>query len=143
MKNALKRIQIEGFKTIRSCDLELRDLNALIGANGVGKSNFISFFKMLNQMMPDNFYQWIQNAGGANSILFRGVKVTTKINGILEYKFEDGLRIYTFTLSHILAGDGMVITKEEISSRLINGDQEYLHNRLSDRKSTRLNSSHG
>jgi predicted ATPase len=43
----LKRIKIEGFKSIRSAELELRPINVLIGVNGSGKSNLVSFFKSL------------------------------------------------------------------------------------------------
>ncbi|MEG3863580.1 AAA family ATPase [Microcoleus sp. herbarium12] len=33
-------------------------LNILIGANGAGKSNFISFLKMLNEMMAGRFQHY-------------------------------------------------------------------------------------
>ncbi|MDZ8084431.1 MAG: AAA family ATPase [Nostoc sp. DedQUE12b] len=49
--NRLQRLTINGFKSIKAMDLELHPLNILIGANGAGKSNLISFFKMLNEMM--------------------------------------------------------------------------------------------
>ena len=48
------------------CDIELRNINVLIGSNGVGKSNFISAFeiaqsigidKMINECI--HFRQWI------------------------------------------------------------------------------------
>ncbi|WP_228766753.1 MULTISPECIES: AAA family ATPase [Proteus] len=45
-------LTIKGFKSIRELDnLPLNSLNILIGANGVGKSNFISFFRMLNELV--------------------------------------------------------------------------------------------
>ena len=110
MKNALKRIQIEGFKTIRSCDLELRELNALIGANGAGKSNFISFFKMFNSELD----HWIISAGGANSVLHRGIKQTTDIHGILEYKMEFGDIKYDFRYSYISANDSLTVSSRKI-----------------------------
>ena len=47
----LKRLVLNGFKSIKSLDLELRRMNVLIGENGAGKSNLVSFFKMLNEMM--------------------------------------------------------------------------------------------
>ncbi len=40
----LKRLQIEGYKNIRSCDIEFTQsplINAVIGSNGSGKSNLI------------------------------------------------------------------------------------------------------
>lgn len=48
----LKKLTIKGFKSIRSLEnLELRQLNVLIGANSAGKSNFIAFFKLLNELI--------------------------------------------------------------------------------------------
>lgn len=47
----LSRINLKGFKSISSVgdgqEVILGDLNVLIGANGSGKSNLVSFFKML------------------------------------------------------------------------------------------------
>ena len=43
----LRKIHIEGYRSIKEASLELRALNVLIGANGSGKSNFVSFFLTL------------------------------------------------------------------------------------------------
>ena len=44
----IDKITIEGYKSIKSLrDFELKNINILIGANGVGKSNFISVFKII------------------------------------------------------------------------------------------------
>jgi predicted ATPase len=40
----LQKIQIKGYKSIKELELELKPINILIGANGVGKSNFVSFY---------------------------------------------------------------------------------------------------
>ena len=50
-QNQLSRIVLKGFKSIRECDLELKELNVLIGANGSGKSNFIAFFRLIQQIL--------------------------------------------------------------------------------------------
>jgi len=47
----LQHVTLKGFKSIKDMELELRPLNVFIGANGAGKSNLVSFFKMLNEMM--------------------------------------------------------------------------------------------
>ena len=47
----LNNIVLRGFRSIKDASLELRSLNVLIGSNGAGKSNLISFFKLLNEMM--------------------------------------------------------------------------------------------
>ena len=48
----LDRIKIEGFRSIKELELDLTPINLLIGANGAGKSNFISFFRLV-QMIFD------------------------------------------------------------------------------------------
>ena len=55
----LRRVILNGFKSIKAMDLELRPLNVLIGGNGAGKSNLVSFFKMLNEMMAGRLQQYI------------------------------------------------------------------------------------
>lgn len=60
-------------------DLKLSPMNLLIGANGSGKSNFISLFDLLNQMVEGNFQLSVQRAGGANTFLYFGQKVTDEI----------------------------------------------------------------
>jgi predicted ATPase len=44
----LSHIKIKGFKSIKALDLKMKPINVLIGANGAGKSNFISVFKLLD-----------------------------------------------------------------------------------------------
>ena len=39
-------IEIQGFKSIKKLELPMKSINILIGSNGAGKSNFISFFKL-------------------------------------------------------------------------------------------------
>jgi ABC-type polar amino acid transport system ATPase subunit len=49
MINRLTKLRIEGFKSIKDAgELELGPVNVLIGADGSGKSAFVSAFKMLN-----------------------------------------------------------------------------------------------
>ncbi|MBK6875364.1 MAG: AAA family ATPase [Ignavibacteria bacterium] len=47
----IDRIHIQNFKSIRDTgEVSIRRINVLIGPNGVGKSNFIQFFKLLNSI---------------------------------------------------------------------------------------------
>lgn len=77
---SLDRIEIQGFKSIRELDLELRPLNILIGANGAGKSNFISVFKFLNEIVEQNLQFYLAKSGGADTFLHFGQKVTKEIS---------------------------------------------------------------
>ena len=93
--SALSQLTIRGFKSIRNLEnFHLNSLNLLIGANGSGKSNFISFFQMLHEMMQKNLQMFIAENGGVNSFLFHGQKITKQIE--CELFFDIGA--YFFTL---------------------------------------------
>jgi len=76
---SLDRIEIEGYKSIRKLDLELRPLNILIGANGAGKSNFMSAIKLLNRIADRNLQLFVSQVGGADDLLYFGQKATSEI----------------------------------------------------------------
>jgi predicted ATPase len=96
----LKKIVIKGYRSIKDASLELSSLNVLIGANGAGKSNFVSFFKMLNEMMGNRLQNYIGTSGRAQSVLHFGPKVTLQLEGQLEFEAENGLDWYSMRLFH-------------------------------------------
>nr|WP_286390857.1 AAA family ATPase [Pseudanabaena mucicola] len=75
-QDQLSRIVLKGFKSIRECDLELKELNVLIGANGSGKSNFITIFRMIQQILARNLQLYVSKQGGPDSLLYFGRKKT-------------------------------------------------------------------
>ena len=77
--NQLSRIVLRGFKSIRDCDLELKELNVLIGPNGSGKSNFIGFFRLIQQMLEGNLQTFVSKQGGPDALLHFGRKKTEKL----------------------------------------------------------------
>lgn len=77
----IERIIIENFKSIRELDLELKPINILIGANGAGKSNFISFFRLANTLYTGGLQYYIgQNI---NSFLYFGRKRSKFLSGLI------------------------------------------------------------
>jgi len=91
----LSSLTIKGYKSIKKLEnLELANLNILLGANGVGKSNFISVFKLLADLYAQNLQLRIQKNGGANALLHYGQKQTKAI----EMAFYFDLNGYGFSL---------------------------------------------
>lgn len=107
----LERVTLRGFKSIRDMELELRPLNILIGANGAGKSNLVSFFKLLNEMMGMRLQQHIGTTGRAQSILHYGPKITPQMEASLRFVVDDAVDTYTMRLFHA-AGDTLVFADE-------------------------------
>ncbi|MDF5717094.1 MAG: AAA family ATPase [Rhizonema sp. NSF051] len=90
----LSRIVLKGFKSIAECDLELSRLNVLIGANGAGKSNFISFFRMIQQLLEQNLQVFVSRQGSPDALLHFGRKTTEQ----LEFQLYFGKNGYLATL---------------------------------------------
>ncbi len=90
----LSRIVLNGFKSIAACDLELSDLNVLIGANGAGKSNFIGFFRMVQQLLEENLQVFVSREGSPDALLHFGRKTTEQ----LEFQLYFGNNGYFATL---------------------------------------------
>jgi predicted ATPase len=110
----LQRVILNGFKSIKTMELELRALNLLIGANGAGKSNLVSFFKMLNEMMAGRLQEYIGTSGRAQSLLHFGPKVTPQIEARLEFEVDNAIDTYAMRLFYA-AGDTLVFAEEKLS----------------------------
>src|SRR5947209_3440126 len=104
---------LKGFKSIKTTDLELRPLNVLIGANGAGKSNLISFFKMLNEMMAGRLQQYIATTGRAQSILHYGPKQTPEMEATLEFQTNGAATVYHLKLSYVVE-DALAFVEESV-----------------------------
>jgi len=89
----LSRILIKGFKSIKECDLELKNINVLIGANGAGKSNFISIFELLGRVLARELSFYVMRKG-LNPILYNGKETTDSIY----VEFDYNSLVYSFDL---------------------------------------------
>ena len=97
--NYIKSLSISGFKSIREMkDLELRPLNVLIGANGAGKSNLVSYFRMVNLMVRNALFEYVAKNGYSDSILYDGEKLTSKIESRILMSIRDESYEYSFDL---------------------------------------------
>lgn len=75
----LESIKIKGFKSIKELDLKMNSINILLGANGSGKSNFISIFTFLRQLAVGRLQNHTEKNGFANSFFHFGSKKTPNI----------------------------------------------------------------
>lgn len=91
----INKIQIENFKSIHLLDLEMKPVNILIGSNGAGKSNFISFFKFLKTIYDRNLQLYTAEEGGADDVLYYGSKVSEYVRGQIEF---NEINRYSFVL---------------------------------------------
>lgn len=82
-------------------------VNILIGSNGSGKTNFISLFKMLQNIIDGELQTYISKHGGPNTFLFFGSKKTERMSAKFYFR-ENG---YQFVLAPT-ADDRMMFERE-------------------------------
>lgn len=90
----LSRLVLRGYKSIAECDLVMKKLNVLIGANGAGKSNLIGFFRLINKILDKQLQATVGQAGGPDAMLHFGRKKTEELQAELYF----GNNGYKFTL---------------------------------------------
>lgn len=97
--SSLNKLTIKGFKSIRKLeDFELNNLNVFIGGNGAGKTNLISFFRLLRSIINGNLSEYVKNNGGASDLLLNSLKTTNEMH--FETHFD--IRGYRFKLRPML-----------------------------------------
>jgi predicted ATPase len=65
----IEKIYVDGFRSLIEFDIELSDgLNVLVGSNGTGKSNFITFLDFLGKILETDLNSAIAVAKGAGSV---------------------------------------------------------------------------
>ncbi|MCQ2259354.1 MAG: AAA family ATPase [Bacteroidaceae bacterium] len=127
-KKKLTKVEIKGYKSIafdQPVTLSLGAINILLGANGAGKSNIISFFKMLSYMMSKSFARYVEMAGTSNSLLHYGAKQTPFLEGNLTFSDEkSSIDTYQFRLTNA-APDRLIITEETVQWHRKGEDKPY------------------
>jgi len=112
----LREIRLKGYKSIdgeAGQTIPLGDVTVLLGANGSGKSNLVSFFKMLNYMTTGALQQYVGKQG-VSRLLFYGPKRTESISFILGFESDSAHDTYEVKLSYGLP-DRLFMSGEKIT----------------------------
>jgi len=104
----LRHVTLKGFKSIQSLDLDLRPMNILIGANGSGKSNFISLFTFLSRLSQGMLRSYVARQGFGHTFFHFGPKTTPTISMDLDV----GDNGYHVRFSHSAHDDSLVFDQE-------------------------------
>ncbi len=78
MDNQLKQIDVKRYKSVKDQEILLSSMNVLIGQNGAGKSNFISLFKFLKNII-EGMLNYTSMKIGAENLCFYGTRVSSQI----------------------------------------------------------------
>src|SRR5688572_4452348 len=108
----LERLKLSRWKSIKEAEITFGRLNVLVGANGAGKSNLVSFFRFIRELALGNLQSYVIDAGGSDVLLYRGVKHTQQLRFDLALTVARGAANYAADLRLQAVGYGLMIEEE-------------------------------
>lgn len=132
----LEYIKIEGYKSIKSMELELKPINVFIGSNGSGKSNFISFFNMVHSIFNRNLQRFVIEEK-VDNILYFGRKRTENLIGKLVFSHGITNLAYRFILSQTKDG-GLYINEEASGMNISLNNDKTGYNQLTNNEESKI-----
>lgn len=114
----LKEIRIVGWKSIEDQTIDFTPLTVIVGANGAGKSNLLSLFKLLQAMFgaTPGFRNYVAINGGADGLLHYGSETTPTARLELTFATEAGEARYLACWA-AAAGGTLIFTEERVEFR--------------------------
>jgi len=127
----IENIQITNFKSIKHLDLKLNDINVLIGANGVGKSNFLSFFEFLKSLIEGinsvSLKRYIARNGYMSNVIFYGLKDNDGLKGNVKFSRIDKYGAFEYSFSLISDSNGMPSGEKIIDSNESSNNSDFIN----------------
>jgi predicted ATPase len=114
-KGHLQRIRLAGWKSIKDQTIDLAPVTAVIGANGAGKSNLLSLFRLLNALFArsPNFQSYVGRNGYADRLLHYGSRRTPTAEMELVFQSDQGENRY-YARWAAAAGGALIFVDERV-----------------------------
>lgn len=135
----LKEIYLSGYKSYGQINepIQFEDINIIIGANGAGKSNFISFLEMIAFIAKDDFSDYVAGNGYATSLVHARRERIDHIKGRLVFADDQNRDEYSITIKQGVDG-GLFISNETVVYQASDYSRPYQHQYESSGKRTAL-----
>jgi len=122
----IRQIIVNGFKTLTEFEMDFKPgLNILVGPNGSGKTNIISFFEFLGYLQDMNIPDAISKSGGAGSILTKIAenKYQNSISATITGTVKLGYKRYLYYQYHFRillreTGESIVYSDQKLMIKL-------------------------
>ena len=131
MKNStfITRVVLRNYKSIASCEVQLRPLMFLVGPNGAGKSNFLDSLRFVADALDSSLDHAIRDRGGINNVRRRSGGHPNHFSIRLDFTLPEGYTgHYVFRIGTRPRG-GYQVQREECKlwSPHIPTQEEYFH----------------
>lgn len=121
----IERLEIHNYKSIKDATIDLKRINILIGSNGAGKSNFISFFEMTRNLLEQRLGSYMLEHGGIDSMLYHGRKESDSISALIDFSNTNA---FTFKLKSTVGPKAYIeYTRDYFNHRHLS-DKDYTKN---------------
>jgi predicted ATPase len=126
----VRRVRLRNYKSIASCDVELRALTFLVGRNGSGKSNFLDALHFVADALRTSLDHALRARGGIKEVRRKSTGHPTSFQIKLDLDLGHGGRAsYAFNVSARGEG-GWVVTDERCEvETLSGGDGQFVEGR--------------
>ena len=94
----ITRVALRNYKSIASCDVQLRPLMFLVGPNGAGKSNFLDSLRFVADALNLSLDHAIRDRGGIDNIRRRSGGHPKHFSIDLEFTLPEGSGYYAFQI---------------------------------------------
>ena len=131
MKNStfITKVTLRNYKSIASCEVQLRPLMFLVGPNGAGKSNFLDSLRFVADALNSSLDHAIRDRGGINDVRRRSGGHPNHFSIRLDFILPEGYTgHYVFRIGTCPRG-GYQVQREECKlwSTHIPTQEEYFH----------------
>ena len=131
MKNStfITKVTLRNYKSIASCEVQLRPLMFLVGPNGAGKSNFLDSLRFVADALNSSLDHAIRDRGGINDVRRRSGGHPNHFSIRLNFTLPEGFTgHYAFRIVAPLHGKYEVQTEECIlRNAQLPTQEEYFH----------------
>ena len=100
----ITRVALRNYKSIASCDVQLRPLMFLVGPNGAGKSNFLDSLRFVADALNLSLDHAIRDRGGIDNIRRRSGGHPNHLSIRLDFDSPEGFGHYAFRISALQRG---------------------------------------
>lgn len=131
----IRNVHVRNFKSLKDASLKLGLRNVLVGPNMSGKSNFISLFRFLNNMVlpPAGIHgilHALNQAGGLSEVYWRGGDsnlISIAIQGdVAESEVVTENETWRYTLEIVGDKRGITVQKEELTVSGRRGERKLI-----------------
>lgn len=120
----LTRVVLRNYKSIAACDVRLRALTHLVGANGAGKGNFLDALQFVADALSGSLEHALSIRHGLPSLLHRNESIAKFLSVRLEFQLSDTAQGH-YAFSVWQDDDGGHQVADEECWLALNGEQHF------------------